>query len=93
MKIKIIITGGLDIKLSNNQEIIEGSVLNIQDALEALIRKHSSSLSDELLDHSDLRKGLALLVNGRNVLSLTQKYYTFLKDKDEIIITNLLNGG
>lgn len=93
MKIKIIIAGGLPIKLFNNQEIIEGSMLNIQSALDALVKKYGQELSDILFERGNLKKGLALLINGRNVLTLPKKYRTLLKDKDEILISPLLNGG
>lgn len=93
MKIKITIAGGLPIKLFNNQEIIEGSMFNIQSALDALVKKYGQELSDVLFERGNLKKGLTLLINGRNVLTLPKKYRTLLKDKDEILITPLLNGG
>ncbi len=93
MKIKIKIAGGLPIKLFNNQEIIEGSMFNIQSALDALVKKYGQELSDVLFERGNLKKGLTLLINGRNVLTLPKKYRTLLKDKDEILITPLINGG
>jgi hypothetical protein len=93
LKIKITFSGGLSINLPNSQDIVKGGVLNIRGALDALVRKHGQILADELFDGEDLKEGLALLINGRNVLSLPKKYQTLLNDKDEIIITTQLEGG
>ena len=93
LRIKIMFSGGLSNKLPNNQDIVEGNVLNIRGALEVLVSKHGQILADELLDGEHLRDGLSLLINGRNVLSLPKKYQTVLNDKDEIIITTQLEGG
>ena len=93
LKIKIIFSGGLSINLSNSQDIVEGSELNIRGALEVLVKKHGQLLANEIFDGDNLKEGLALLINGRNVLSLPKKYHTLLKDKDEIIITPRLDGG
>ncbi len=40
-----------------------------------------------------LKKDLSILINGRNVLSIPDKYQTLLKDQDEIIITIYVTGG
>lgn len=93
MKIKIKLEGGLPFNLSNGQEIIEGRELNIRKALLALVRKHGQLLANEIFDGETLKEGLALLLNGRNVLSLPKKYQTLLNDEDEIILTTRLNGG
>ena len=93
MKIKIIFSGGLSMNLPNNQDIVEGNVLNIRGALDALVQKYGQILAEELFNGEDLKEGLALLINGRNVLSLPKNYQTLLNDKDEIIITTQLEGG
>ena len=45
------------------------------------------------MDDGGLRKGLALLVNGRNVLSLPEKFETPLQEGDEVIVTIIVAGG
>jgi len=79
--------------LSNSQDIIEGNDLNIRKVLEILVRKHGQFLANELFDGDYLKKGLALLINGRNVLSFPKQYHTLLDNNDEIIITTQLEGG
>ena len=68
-------------------------MFNIQSALDALVKKYGQELSDVLFARGNLKKGLALLINGRNVLTLPKKYRTLLKDNDKILITPLLYGG
>ena len=50
-------------------------------------------MAAELMNQGTLREGLALLVNGRNVLSLPQGFDTPLTDGDEIHIAIMVAGG
>ncbi len=90
---KITAIGILTQSLPNGQEIIEGRELTVQEALDALVSKHGKLLAEELYKNGKLKKDLSILINGRNVLSIPDKYQTLLKDQDEIIITIYVTGG
>lgn len=79
--------------LPNNIELIEGKVFTIQGVLEVLINKYGKPLAEELYKEGELNNNLSILVNGRNVLSIQDKFETLLKDEDEIIITEQITGG
>lgn len=79
--------------IPKSQVIIEDSNLNVKGALEILVKKHGNIVINEIYDGSTLKDGLALLVNGHNVLLLPKKYQTPLNDNDELIITTIIDGG
>lgn len=92
-RIKITTVGALNNILPNNIELIEGKVFTIQGVLEVLINKYGKPLAEELYKEGELNNNLSILVNGRNVLSIQDKFETLLKDEDEIIITEQITGG
>ena len=61
--------------------------------IDALKTKYGPALEEELLDRGNLREGLCMLVNGRNILSLVQKYEAPLRDGDEVLIAIVVAGG
>ncbi|MFH1243182.1 MAG: MoaD/ThiS family protein [Pseudomonadota bacterium] len=93
MIVNITAVGALTWSLPSGKGTVEGESLTVQGALHALIEKYGQSMADELLNGGELRQGLSLLVNGRNVLSLPDKFQTSLKDGDEVIIATIVVGG
>ncbi|MFX1257467.1 MAG: MoaD/ThiS family protein [Promethearchaeota archaeon] len=93
LKINITTIGLLTHYLPNGQDIIEGHNFTVQGVLNALVSKHGNAIAKELFKNGQIKDELSLLVNGRNVLSLPEKFQTKLKDKDEIIITIFITGG
>lgn len=93
MKVKITTVGALSRSLPEGRDCLEGDGLTVAEALDALIEKHGPVLAEELMKDGTLRPGLSLLINGRNVLSLPQKFSTPLKDEDRIMIALLVAGG
>ena len=74
MVVKITAVGALTWSLPCGKDVIEGECLTVQDVLNALVEKYGQTMADELLKNGELRKGLCLLVNGRNVLSLPNTF-------------------
>ena len=93
MKIKITTVGLPSESFLKDQVLLEGSEFTIKEALNALFTKYGNDLVKELMEKGKLNKDLSLLLNGRNVLSLPDKFQTSLRDKDEIIITTHITGG
>ena len=75
------------------QTVIEGCELTVAKLLDSLIVRYGPRMAAELMDSDRLKKGLALLVNGRNVLSLPEQFETPLQEGDEVIITIIVAGG
>lgn len=93
MIINISTAGALTWSLPSGKDSVKGERFTVQDVLHALVAKYGLSMAEELLDHKKLKKGLSLLVNGRNVLSLPDNFQTSLEDGDELIIATILAGG
>ncbi len=93
MIINISTAGALTWSLPSGKDTVEGERFTVQDVLNALVAKYGLSMAEELLDQGKLKKGLSLLVNGRNVLSLPKSFQTSLEDGDELIIATILAGG
>lgn len=93
MRIKITTVGALTHSLPGGKEVIEGQDFTVQEMLAELMNKHGPVLAEELFEDGQMRQGLALLVNGRNVLSIPDKFQTPLRDGDEVIITIFVAGG
>ena len=73
--------------------MVEGRDLTVRRLIEILVAKYGPSLEKELLDHGNIKDGLSMLVNGRNILSLPKKYETPLQDGDEVLVTIVVAGG
>jgi hypothetical protein len=91
--VKIVAVGALTWSLPRGRDLIEGEELTVNDALKSLVAKHGQPIAEELLNEGQLKKGLSLLLNGRNVLSLPGRFETPLEDGDELIIATMLAGG
>jgi len=94
MIVKIKTVAALTWSLPSGQDQLEFDAgVTVQNAISALVKKHGASLKDELLSDGELKKGLCLLVSGRNVLSLPDRFDSTLKDGDELIISVIMAGG
>ena len=93
MKVNVRALGALTHSLPEGKTVIEGSDLTVAGLLDALILRYGPRMAEELMDTGRLRKGLALLVNGRNVLSLPGQFEMPLREGDEVIVTIIVAGG
>ena len=67
--------------------------MTVAALLDRLTVCYGPRMAEELMENGRLRKGLALLVNGRNVLSLPEKFETPLQEGDEVIVSIIVAGG
>lgn len=93
MNINFKTVGVLSHILPSGKDNIEGSEFTIQGVLDVLVDKYGNQLSEELFNDGKLKDELSLLINGRNILSMPNKFQTVLKDEDEIMITTIITGG
>lgn len=93
MNVNVVTAGALTRSLPAGKVVVEGEDLTVAALLESLVAAHAPGMADELMDHGGLREGLALLVNGRNVLSLPKQFGTLLHDGDEVLIAIMVAGG
>jgi len=93
LRIKVSAAGALTNSMPSGKDIVEGESLTVQSLLETLVNKYGSRMARELMSQGKLREGLVLLINGRNILSLPEKYETLLKEGDEVLITIMVAGG
>jgi molybdopterin converting factor small subunit len=93
VKVTVRALGALTHSLPRGKTVIEGHDLTVAGLLDALIARYGPRMAAELMDSGRLKKGLALLVNGRNVLSLPEQFETPLREGDEVIITIIVAGG
>ena len=93
MKVRIRTAGALTHSLPSGEDVLEGADFTIRSLIEALVKKFGPGLEAELLDGEEINEGLCMLVNGRNILSMPQKYDTSLQDGDEVFVTVLVSGG
>ncbi|MFH1243424.1 MAG: MoaD/ThiS family protein [Pseudomonadota bacterium] len=93
MRVKIRTARALTHSMPEGKDIIEGQNLTVRGLIEALVARYGDGLEKELLDQGNLRSGLSMLVNGRNILSLPEKYETPLQDGDEVLIAIIVAGG
>jgi molybdopterin converting factor small subunit len=83
-------TFGTDIKL--RQEVVVDPISpNVHDVLAALLQQYRSSLERFLTNDLSPRDGSAVLVNGRNLLSLGSA--TTIREGDELTFTVMVAGG
>ena len=93
MRVHVRALGALTHSLREGKTVIEADNLTVEGLLESLIERYGLLMAAELMEDGGLRKGLALLVNGRNILSLPERYKTRLHEGDEVIITIIVAGG
>ena len=85
--------GVLQDVLPDGGDIIEAEEMTVSGLLDALVRKYGAIATQELKGAGGLREGVSLLVNGRNVLSLPERFQTKLHDGDEVTVTVRVSGG
>ncbi len=93
MKVNVRALGALTHSLTDGKAVIEGTDLTVAGLLDSLVLRYGPRMAAELMDNGRLRKGLALLVNGRNVLTLPETFETPLQEGDEVIVTIIVAGG
>lgn len=93
MRVKIRTAGALTQSMPGGKDVIEGHDLTVRRVIEILVAKYGPGLEKELLEHGNIKNGLSMLMNGRNILSLPKKYETPLQDGDEVFITLVVAGG
>lgn len=93
MRIKVTAVGALSRSLTGGHGFIEGQGFTVEGVLAALVAKHGQILAEELYEGDQLKERLAILINGRNVLSLPEGLQTALGDGDEVLITTMVPGG
>lgn len=93
MKVNVRALGALTHSLTDGKTVIEGTELTVAGLLDSLVVRYGPRMAAELMDNGQLRRGLALLVNGRNVLTLPETFETPLQEGDEVIITIIVAGG
>jgi molybdopterin converting factor small subunit len=93
LRIKITAVGALSRGLPGGRGFIEGQGFTVGEALGTLVAENGQLLAEELYEGDQLRERLAILVNGRNVLSLPEGLRTALGDGDEVLITTIVPGG
>ena len=83
-------TFGADITL--RQEVVVDPISpSVHDVLAALLQQHRLPLERFLNDDLSPRDGSAVLVNGRNLLSLGSA--TAIREGDELTFTVMVAGG
>jgi molybdopterin converting factor small subunit len=93
MRVQVSTAGALTRSMLDGRTVIEGTSFTIRGLMEALTAKYGPGLAEELLDQGNLKDGLCMLLNGRNIFSLPQRYETPLQDGDEVLIAIVIAGG
>jgi len=93
MKVSIRTAGALTRSMPSGYDVIEGRDLTVRGLIRAMVDKYGPELEKELLNREEVREGLCMLVNGRNILSMPGRYDTPLKDGDRVLIALLVAGG
>ena len=93
MKVRIRTAGALTHSVPSGEDVIEGEAFTIRSLIQALVNKFGPGLEAELLVGEEIKEGLCMLVNGRNILSMPERYDTSMQDGDEVFITVLVSGG
>jgi molybdopterin converting factor small subunit len=93
LNVKVAAAGALTYSLPSGKGVVEGENLTVMGLLDSLVARYGSRMAEELMNQGQLRDGLVLLVNGRNVLSLPEKFETPLQEGDEVLITIMVAGG
>ena len=93
MAVSIKTVGALLEGLPQGRDQLNAEGMTISKALDEMVARYGEAMASDLYQDGKLRRGLAFLLNGRNVLGLPQQFATKLKDEDELIITTLMAGG
>lgn len=84
-------TFGADITL-RQEVVLAPASPSVHSVLAALLRQYRASLERFLNDDLSPRDGAAVLVNGRNILSL-DPCATTIREGDELTFTVMVAGG
>ena len=93
MKVMFQAVGVLTDFLRKGKETVKGDEFTVQGVLDALVSKYGNPIAEELFKDGELDKDLSIILNGRNILSLEDKFQTALKDGDELVMTPYIPGG
>ncbi|RJX29904.1 MAG: molybdopterin synthase sulfur carrier subunit [Desulfarculus sp.] len=93
MPVRVTAVGALLQSLPSGKTELPAEGLTVQELLEALLQRYGEPMKQDLICNGELRQGLCLLLNGRNVLVLPERFDTRLRDGDELIIATILAGG
>lgn len=93
MKVSVSLVGLLEGVFPAGKGVIEAENMTVSGVLDSLATRSGEGAGEKLRSGKELREGLSLLVNGRNVLSLPDKFETRLDDGDEVVITVQVSGG
>ncbi len=92
MKVRVCVVGILETLIPGGEALVETDATTVRGLLDVLVERYGPLAAKEFGANGP-RKGLSLLVNGRNVLSLPEQFQTRLRDGDEVVITVQVTGG
>jgi molybdopterin converting factor small subunit len=93
VKVKVWTAGALTHSLPSGEVLVDAQGQTVIEMLHALVARSGHDMARELMRDGRVRDDLAVLVNGRNVLSLPQGFDTILEDGDQVAITIMIPGG
>jgi hypothetical protein len=93
VNVNVLTAGALTHSLPEGKTVVAGEDLTVKRLLDLLVARYGPAMEHELMSGGELREGLVLLVNGRNVLSLPGRFASPLRDGDEVLITIMVAGG
>ena len=93
MNVKVWTAGALTHSLPSGEVFVDAEGQTVIEMLHALVARYGQAMARELMTDGRVRDGLAVLVNGRNVLSLPHGFDTILEDGDQVAITIMIPGG
>jgi len=93
VNVKVWTAGALTHSLRSGEVLVDAEGQTVIEMLQALVARYGQAMAQELMTEGRVRDGLAVLVNGRNVLSLPHGFDTVLEDADQVAITIVFPGG
>ena len=93
MNVKVWTAGALTHSLPGGEVSVDAEGQTVIEMLHALVARFGPGMGRELMTEGRVRDGLAILVNGRNALSLPGGFETVLADGDQVAITIVVPGG
>jgi molybdopterin converting factor small subunit len=93
VKVRVWTAGALTHSLPSGEVLVDAEGQTVIEMLQALVARSGHAMAQELMRDGRVRDDLAVLVNGRNVLSLPQGFDTILEDGDQVAITIMIPGG
>jgi molybdopterin converting factor small subunit len=93
LNVKVWTAGALTHSLPSGEVVVDAEGQTVIEMLSALVARFGEVMARELMTDGRVRDGLAVLVNGRNVLSLPDGFDTVLAEGDQVAITIMIPGG